>query len=111
MFELQWDKYGSARFAINFGTCPILGLDINGKSTPAEEALPTWCSDTGRLQPRVGSGTRSWFRQDSTLLQRLMGARAVRHPSEVADELLALFPEVEQYWASGTVGPHVKIWR
>jgi hypothetical protein len=111
MFELQWDKYGLARFTIHFGTCPMQGLDINGKSTPPEECLPTWCNETGTLQPRRGSGTRSWFRQDSTLWQRLMGARALRQPSEVADELLALFPEVEQYWASGTVGPHVKIWK
>ena len=111
MFELQWDKYGSARFVINFGMCPVQGLDINGKSTPAEDVLPTWCNETGTLQPRRGSGTRSWFRQDSTLLQRLMGAGTLRQPSEVADELLALFPEVERYWVSGTVGPHLKVWK
>jgi hypothetical protein len=111
MFELQWDKYGSPRFAINFGTCSINGLDINGNAAPAAEALPTWCNDVGSLQPRRGSSTRSWFRQDSTLLRRLAGQPALRDPSEVVDDLVALFPEIERYWATGAVGPHLKIWR
>lgn len=111
MFELQWDKYGTPRFAIRFGACPSEGLDIKGETTPAEETLPTWCNEVGSLQPRRGFSTRSWFRQDSTWLQRIVGRPPLRPPSEVADELLAMFPEIEQYWASGDVGPHLKIWR
>jgi hypothetical protein len=111
MFELQWDKYGSARFTIHCGACSIEGLEINGRKTPAEEALPTWCNEVASLQPRGGSGTRSWFRQDSTLVDRLIGRPALRNPSEVVDELLALFPEIEQYWAAAKIGPHLRIWR
>src|SRR5262245_4955184 len=111
MFELQWDKYGSPRFVIHFGTCSIGGLDVNGKAIPADQALPTWCDECGSLQPRRRVSTRSWFRQDSTWLTGLIGRPARRNPSEVADELLALFPEIEQYWASGEVGPHLRIWR
>jgi hypothetical protein len=111
MFELQWDKYGSPRFVIRFGACSIDGLDVNGQTMPAAEVLPTWCNECGSLQPRRGSSTRAWFRQDSSWLQRLVGRPALREPSHVADELLALFPEIEQYWASGHVGSHLKIWR
>jgi hypothetical protein len=54
--------------------------------------------------------SRSWFRQDSTLLQRLLGQPALRPPDDVVDELIALFAELERYWANGEVGPHVRLW-
>lgn len=110
MLELQWDKYGAPRFVIHFGSCPVEGLEIDGKSISAAEALPTWCDDVGSLQPRRGFSTRSWFRQDSTWLERLVGRPSLHDPSNVADELLALFPEIEQYWAGGHIGPHLRIW-
>lgn len=111
MFELQWDKYGAPRFAVHFAVCPIEGLEVNGKMMPLEDTLPTWCNEVGSLYPGRGFSPRSWFRQDSTWLQRIFGRRARRTPSDVVDELLAWFPEVEQYWANGDVGPHLKIWR
>lgn len=110
MFELQWDKYGAPRFVIHFGACSIEGLDLDGTTMSAEQALPTWCNEFGSLQPRRGFSTRSWFRQDSTWLERLVGRPGLRDPSDVADGLLALFPEIEQYWATGHVGPHLKVW-
>jgi len=111
IFELQWDKYGAPRFAIHFGTCPAEGLHIDGKVFPPGEALPTWCPDSGSLQPRPGTSSRSWFRQDSTLFRRLFGQQAQREPATVVEELLALFPELEGYWASGKIGRHMRLWR
>jgi hypothetical protein len=110
LFEVQWDKYGTPRFVVRFGTCPPAGLQVNADVFPAEETLPTWCDDSGSLQPGRGFSTRSWFRQDSTLVQRLLRQPA-RRPADVVDELLALFPEVERYWATGAVGPHIQIQR
>jgi hypothetical protein len=110
IFEVQWDKYGKPRFALHFGTCRADGVDVNGTIHPPGDTLPTWCPDTGSLQPRRGTGTRSWFRQDSTVLQRVLGRPALRDPGDVVDELLALFPELERYWASGEVGPHLRQW-
>jgi len=111
MFEVQWEKYGTPRFAVHFGTCPAEGLHINGTVHPPEETLPTWCPDAGSLQPRRGTSSRSWFRQDSGLLPRLLGRPALRPPGDVVDELCRLFPELETYWASGELGPHIRLWR
>jgi hypothetical protein len=110
IFEVQWEKYGRPRFALHFGTCPMEGLNVNGAIHSAEEVLATWCPDTGSLQPHRGTTARPWFRQDSTFLQRLLVRPPLRDPAAVVDELLALFPEVERYWASGDVGPHLRQW-
>jgi hypothetical protein len=87
-----------------------VGLLIQGQAHQAGSVFPGRCPDAGSLQPRRGTGTRSWFRQDRSLLQRLFLRPAMREPSEVAGELLALFPELEHYWATGEVGRHMRIW-
>lgn len=110
MFEVQWEKYGKPRFAVHYGTCPAEGLRVQGVVNLPENTLPTWCPDAGSLQPRRGVGTRSWFRQDSTFVQRLLGQPALRNPAAVVDELLALFPELERYWTTGDIGPHLRPW-
>lgn len=111
MFEVQWDKYGAPRFALHFGTCPAVGVHLNGTAYTPDDILPTWCDDVGTLQPRRGFSSRSWFRPDSTAVRRLLGRPALRAAVDVVDELLALFPEIEQYWASGDVGRHLRMWR
>lgn len=110
IFEVQWEKYGRPRFAIHLGTCPADGLRIGDVTHSPEETLPTWCPDTGSLQPRRGTSSRSWFRQDATLVQRLFGRPPLRDPATVVDEVMTMFAELERYWASGEVGPHVRLW-
>lgn len=111
IFALQWHKYGKPRFAVHFGTCEADGLHANGTRFSAEDTLPTWCVDVGTLQSRKGFARDSWFRQDSTLLQRLRGHPPSRAASEVVDELMELFPEIERYWQSGEVGCHLRMWQ
>ena len=111
MFEVQWEKYGKPRFAVHFGTCPADGLRVNEAVHAAPDALPTWCPDAGSLQPRRGAGSRSWFRQDSTIVERLLGRPALRAPGDVVNQLLALFAELERYWRSGDAGPHMRFWK
>jgi hypothetical protein len=111
IFCIQWDKYGRPRFIVHFGTCPAEGFAVNGTVHAPDDVLPSWLPDAGTLQPRRGTSTRSWFRQDSTLFQRLLGKPARRGPSEVVDELVALFQELENYWARAAIGPHTRLWR
>jgi len=111
MFELQWEKYGRPRFAVRFGTCPSAGLLVGGTLHAADDTLPTWCPDAGSLQPRRGTSSRSWFRQDSSVLQRLVGRPALRAPADVVNEFLALFPELERYWRTGDAGSHLRFFR
>ena len=87
------------------------GLRLGDVTHSPEETLPTWCPDAGSLQPRRGAGPGSWFRQDSTVLQRLFGRPQLRNAADVVDEVMTMFPELERYWASGEVGPHMWQWR
>ena len=111
VFDVQWEKYGKPRFAVHFGTCPSEGLLVNGVTHLPDETLATWCADAGTLRPRRGSSAHAWFRQDAAWWERLVGRRALRDPADVVAELLAVFPELERYWVSGDVGPHLKLWR
>ena len=110
ILEVQWEKYGKPRFVVHFGTCPAEGLPLQSGVSSPDDTLPTWCPDSGSLQPRRGVSSRAWFRQDSTLVQRLLGQPALRAPADVVDELLEIFPELERYWTTGDVGPHVRLW-
>ena len=85
-FDIQWEKYGLPRFVVNFGT-----------------------KERGRLQPRTGALTSSWFRQDRPFLQRIFSANKLYPASQIVSELVKLFPELEEYWVSGKVGPHLRI--
>lgn len=110
IFDLLWDKYGKPRFVVPFGTCPRSGLDVNGVTHSPADTLPSWCSDAGTLQPRRGTSTASWFRQDVSWLRRLVGHAPLRPADDVVDELLAMFPELENYWDTGAIGSHMRLW-
>lgn len=110
IFDVQWDKYGRPRFLVTFGTCPASGLDVNGVTHSPADTLPSWCPDAGSLQPRRGTSTASWFRQDVSWLRRLLGHVVLRPADDVVDELLAVFPELENYWDTGAIGAHMRPW-
>jgi hypothetical protein len=111
LLELQWDKYGRPRFVINFGTCPVGGLEIRGERFPIERVLVGWLSEYGRLQPKRGHSPSKWFSQERPFLARLLSPTKLRSAESVVRELLTLYPEVETYWASGAVGKHIMIVR
>jgi hypothetical protein len=90
--SVQWEKYGSPRFVLNF-------------SKRGPEGLIT----SGRLAPSKGRWTEGWFRQDRPWLQRLVTFSKLYPPEKVVAQLKTLFVEVEDYWKSGTVGPHIHL--
>ena len=107
--DIQWEKYGRPRFVVNFGSCGSLGVVCYGKDV---EPNDIWAAATpwrGRLMPGRPPSTRSWFRQDRRLLQRLWQGSGLRPPGEVVCELIELFLEVENYWESGVVGAHIRV--
>lgn len=109
MFEIQWDKYGAPRFVINFGSCPSKGLEIRGELHPPERVSVGWLPQNGRLQPKPGTGTGSWFRQDKPFLCRLFTDQKLRPAPDVVHDLMQLFPELEAFWADGSMGPHLNM--
>ena len=111
ILEVQWEKYGKPRFVVNFGVCPAEGLQVRGETFPVDRVMAGWLEEFGRLQPRRGHSTSKWFSQDKPWWRRLFASRQLIPPARVVDDLLALFPEVEAYWADRVVGKHLMMSR
>jgi len=107
--DIQWYKRGRPRFVVNFGSCGPEGVICHGQSVNATDMLPSQVSVAGRLSPRPGGLTRSWFRQDRSWLASLFLQSRLLPAEEVAEELLRLFPEVERYWSTGSLGVHMRM--
>ena len=89
--SVQWEKYGSPRFILNF-------------SKRGTELIAS-----GRLAPRKGRWTEGWFRHDRPWLERFFAFSKVFPAEQVVAQLIVLFPEVEEFWKSGTIGPHIHL--
>jgi hypothetical protein len=59
--------------------------------------------------PGLPSSTFGWFRQDRSFLQGLWKGSSLKPPDEIIRTLIDLFPEVEDYWNSGTIGKHIRV--
>jgi len=110
MVEIQWEKNGLPRFAINFGRCSKDGVVIRGERFPIEKISANWLLGSGRLQPGRKKSVGGWFRQDKPLITRLFSSEKRVPPSEVVAQLISLYPEVEEYWERGKVGQHLTIY-
>jgi hypothetical protein len=108
--DIQWEKYGRPRFVVNFGNAPAGGVtDVLGKPIMPEDILPSHAPVRGRLAPGRGTMTGSWFRQDRPLIARLVTWSRLRPPEQVISQLITLFDEVEAFWRSGAIGPHMRL--
>jgi hypothetical protein len=90
--NVQWEKYGSPRFILNFS-----------------KRGPTGLIASGRLAPSQRWTTAGWFRQDRLWIERLFSFSKFYPAEQVVAQLIALFPEVEEFWKSGTIGPHIRL--
>lgn len=112
VFDIQWEKHGLPRFVINFGKCPKEGVMHLGQPIPAEKVLSYMGSVQGRLRPSEQTSetsTRRWFCQDRSFFLRVLLRRPDRPACEVVDELMRLFPELEAWFNTDAVGPHMHI--
>ena len=90
--NVQWEKYGSPRFILNFSKRGPKGLIASGRLAPS--------------QRRTLAG---WFRQDRSWPSRLISFSKLYPPDQVVAQLIALFGEVEEFWKSGMIGPHMRL--
>lgn len=107
--DIQWEKYGRPRFVVNFGRCSALGVIVGGKKVMPENIFPESTPEHGRLQPGRSRTTAGWFRQDLPLLERLISRSKHRPVESVSAQLMALFVEIESFWQSGALGPHLHL--
>lgn len=109
VFDLQWEKYGRPRFVLNFGKASASGVTHFGETVLPEKVLSYMGPQSGRLRPGGGAGTSSWFCQDRPFFRRVVLRQADQPAANVVDLLLALFPEVDEWFKHGRLGPHMKL--
>jgi len=107
--DIQWDKYGTARFALNFG-CGTVDAIIAG--TPEEKILPqdsfTYNMPTcGRIDSGRDGG---WFSEGPNFIGKLFGKKP-RKPEAVADEAVAALPDAFAFFDKGATMPRLKFTR
>jgi hypothetical protein len=107
--DIQWEKYGRPRFVVNFGKCGADGVVLRGQRILPDDIMPYHGICWGRLRPGSGRTTRGWFRQDRPLLERIIHRSQSYAPEEVVSKLIVLFAEVEEFWNSGLIGPHIHL--
>jgi hypothetical protein len=90
--SVQWEKYGSPRFVLNFSKRGPQGLIMSGRLAPSQRRY-----------------TDGWFRQDRSWLEKLFSFSKLRPAEQVVMQLIAMFGEVEECWESQTIGPHVRL--
>lgn len=102
---IQWEKSGEPRFVLNFDKFPSAGIRWNSKDYSADEIDSSFAHC--RLQPRPGSSTRSWFRQDRSFLASVLYGSKLRPEKEVVEELMSIIDELFDYLEHDIVGNHV----
>lgn len=100
VLTVQLEKHGLPRFTVNLTVEPAEGFDsvIQSGGTVIQ----------GRLQPRRGATTASWFRTDASLWRRALG-QAAPTPEKVVAACVALLPEVDAWWYSQTSSEHISV--
>lgn len=113
VLDIQWDKYGRRRFALNFSMgFPDEIISYEEKTSPLNARVNNFRS-RGRLlskhQFRLFQVDRQWFSQDLGICERLMCKRE-KSADHVVDDLLSVFPEVEDFFEKKKVGRHLNVW-
>jgi hypothetical protein len=68
LLTFQFDRHGGG-FIIEIGQCPAEGFTNHWGKLIGPEKVKAWdlsSQQRARIQPRIGSGTDSWFRYDGT---------------------------------------------
>lgn len=91
LLNIQFDKNLRPRFVLNLQIDPPDGWDGYMKRGGIMV--------TGRIKPKKGIGTGSWFRADTPFIKRLLGARPFRQ-EEVVTEVLDCMHAIEDWFIS-----------
>ena len=102
LLEIQLDKHGAARFVLNFGIVSPEGADVPWKHFEQNEArvsaLPEW------YRLHSCRGCMKWFSPSWITLS----SDEISRITKAVDHAVALFPEIECWFATRTVGPHMR---
>jgi hypothetical protein len=97
IIEIQFDKYSRPRFIINFRKDPPEFIEVRTVNGNLK------CVETYRLHPRPKSA--GWF-----TIRTLFGLRSSETcAKEAVDQLMNLFPEVENWFKDRALGEHLRL--
>ena len=107
VIEIQFDRYGGAKFTLNFGVVPPDGLDLPWGHFSQDEASASGLPERCRLHSC--RGCLRWF-SPSWFSPSLFSRRSDRETqiAKAVDRAIKLLPEVEAWFETGKVGRHVK---
>ncbi len=113
VLDIQWDKYGRRRFAVNFSMGSPDEIISGGEEILPQDVFISNLKTRGRLkskhQVRLFQANRQWFSQDLSIIERLM-LKKEKSADDVIDDLLSVLPEVEDFLDKGKIGPHLSLW-
>jgi hypothetical protein len=105
LLEIQFDKRSKPRFVLNVAVIPPEGTDVPWRHFAQDEAPITSARDAYRVHPGRNPGPLAgWFGIPTIGLPLDTEARA----RKAVDEAVALLPEIEEWFATRTVGPHMR---
>jgi hypothetical protein len=99
--ELLDVQFHRDRFVLNFGVVGPAGIDLPWGHFAQEDASTGGLPESGRLYSR--RHFMRWF-----AVPRFGGDRRQR-AAKTVDRLIALHPEIEAWFASGAIGPHLRV--
>ena len=101
LVEIQLEKYGQAKFRLNFGVVPVGGIDHPVKHVPQTEAVVGYLPCSAELYSRPFF--RKWFTARPSA--KCDFDQAIE---QLLDRVIGLVPEVVAWLSRGEVGPHVR---
>ncbi len=108
-FNIQWEKSHRPYFVLNFSefSCDAVGY-VDGEEVRLLDDFRAidWL---GRVQRRRGGDLSNWFGLRKRLPEALRTFSTKYAPSEVVEDLIRGFEELEQWWDTKVEGPHIYI--
>ena len=102
LLEIQLAKHDTAKFVLNFGSVPPEGADLPWKHYEQAEALVSALPEWYRLFSCRWS--MKWFSPPWVSLP----GDLVTRTTKAVDHAIDLYPEIEAWFATRTVGPHMR---
>ena len=98
--EIQFDKYGKLKFIINFGVVPENGVTLPWTHISQQDADVAALSEAYRLYS--SSIWSAWFSVG------WLAQKNVENVKKTVDKAINLYPEIENWFSTGTMGKHMR---
>jgi hypothetical protein len=107
--EIQWDKSYRPKFVLNFGEVPVSRLSSIPTRDIESGELINHSDHLLRLKSRhvmLGS-MGSWYEPGKPLWKKISTLRWNYSPAQVVAMVIDHFEEVEEWWRTKRIGPHI----